>query len=52
MPESIVPPTVGAILAGGLARRLGGGDKALRSVGGRSVLDRLIARVAPQVTRL
>jgi molybdopterin-guanine dinucleotide biosynthesis protein A len=47
-----VPPTVGAILAGGLARRLGGGDKTLREVGGRTVLARLLHRLAPQVTRL
>lgn len=46
------PPTVGAILAGGLARRLGGGDKMLRVVGGRTMLDRLIDRITPQVTRL
>jgi molybdopterin-guanine dinucleotide biosynthesis protein A len=51
-PDQTVPPTVGAILAGGLARRLGGGDKALRSVGGSTVLSRLLERVAPQVTRL
>jgi molybdenum cofactor guanylyltransferase len=46
------PPTIGAILAGGLARRLGGGDKSLRLVGGRTVLSRLIDRLAPSVTRL
>jgi len=46
------PPTLGAILAGGLARRLGGGDKALRQVGGRTVLARLVERMTPQVTRL
>ncbi|ABD89224.1 molybdenum cofactor guanylyltransferase MobA [Rhodopseudomonas palustris] len=40
------PPAV--ILAGGLARRLGGGDKPLRSIGGRSLLHRVIARLAPQ----
>jgi len=45
-------PTLGVILAGGLARRLGGGDKALRMVGGQTVLARLIGRLAPQVTRL
>ncbi len=45
-------PTVGVILAGGLARRMGGGDKALRTVGGQAVLARLIARLAPQVARL
>jgi molybdopterin-guanine dinucleotide biosynthesis protein A len=45
-------PTVGAILAGGLARRLGGGDKTLRLVGGQTVLTRLIERLRPDVTRL
>lgn len=45
-------PTVGAILAGGLARRMGGGDKALRMVGGQAVLARLVARLTPQVARL
>jgi molybdenum cofactor guanylyltransferase len=44
--------TIGTILAGGLARRLGGGDKALRMVGGQTVLARLIGRMTPQVTRL
>lgn len=51
-PDQAAPPTVGAVLAGGLARRLGGGDKALRLVGGRTVLARLIERMTPQVTRL
>ncbi len=40
------------ILAGGLARRMGGGDKALRIVGGEAVLARLVARLLPQVTQL
>lgn len=48
----MIEPTIGMILAGGLARRLGGGDKALRMVGGRTVLARLIGRMTPQVTRL
>lgn len=52
MTQQSVPPTIGAILAGGLARRLGGADKALRTVGGRSVLARLIQRLAPQVARI
>ncbi len=51
-PDHASPPTLGVILAGGLARRLGGGDKALRLVGGRTVLARLIERMTPQVTRL
>ena len=48
----VTEPTLGAILAGGLARRMGGGDKALCTVGGQAVLARLVARLAPQVTRL
>ena len=39
----------GVILAGGLARRMGGGDKALLQVGGTSLLTRVIARLSPQV---
>lgn len=37
------------VLAGGLARRMGGGDKPLRLLGGRPLLAHVIARVAPQV---
>ena len=48
----MIEPTIGVVLAGGLARRLGGGDKALRMVGGQTVLARLIGRMTPQVTRL
>ena len=43
---------VGVILAGGLARRMGGGDKGLSVIGGQTVLDRLAARLSPQVDRL
>lgn len=43
---------VGVILAGGLSRRMGGGDKTLRLVGGRSILDRVIERLRPQVSRV
>lgn len=43
---------VGVVLAGGLSRRMGGGDKALMSVGGRSILARVIERVRPQVAAL
>ena len=42
----------GVILAGGLATRMGGGDKGLRSVAGRRLLDRVIDRLAPQVGAL
>ena len=40
---------VGVILAGGLARRMGGGDKCLKRVGGRSILDHVVERLTPQV---
>lgn len=42
----------GVILAGGLARRMGGGDKPLRQVAGRSLLDHVIDRLRPQVVDL
>lgn len=40
--------TIAAILAGGLARRLGGGDKSLRLVAGRPILDHIVERLRPQ----
>lgn len=43
-----MPPVLGLILAGGLARRMGGGDKVLQRLGGRTLLDRVIERLAPQ----
>ncbi len=49
---TLPPPTVGAILAGGLARRMGGGDKPLRAVGGRTALARIVDRLTPQTVRL
>ena len=39
----------GLLLAGGRARRMGGGDKCLRELGGKTLLARAIARLAPQV---
>jgi molybdenum cofactor guanylyltransferase len=39
---------VGILLAGGLARRMGGGDKALRKSGGISLLAHVIAALRPQ----
>lgn len=42
----------GVLLAGGLARRMGGGDKPMRSIGGKTILERVIARLAPQCDRL
>lgn len=38
----------GVILAGGLSRRMGGGNKALRLLAGRTLLSRVIERLAPQ----
>jgi len=43
---------VGLLLAGGLSRRMGGGDKSLRRLGGETILDRVIARMRPQVAVL
>ena len=40
---------LGVILAGGLATRMGGGDKALLQVGGKTLLQRVIDRFHPQV---
>lgn len=40
---------VGCILAGGLARRMGGGDKPLLTLDGLPMLSHVIARLAPQV---
>ncbi len=42
----------GVILAGGRATRMGGGDKGLRVVAGTPLLDRVIARLAPQCAAL
>jgi molybdopterin-guanine dinucleotide biosynthesis protein A len=43
---------LGVILAGGLATRMGGGDKGLLPLGGQTILDHVIARFAPQVAAL
>jgi molybdopterin-guanine dinucleotide biosynthesis protein A len=45
---SEIPKTPGVLLAGGLARRMGGGDKPMRQIGGRTILERVIARLMPQ----
>jgi molybdopterin-guanine dinucleotide biosynthesis protein A len=42
------PPTFGLVLAGGLARRMGGGDKALLEIGGVTILDRVLATLSAQ----
>ena len=43
---------LGVILAGGLATRMGGGDKGLLQLGGQSLLSRVIERLEPQVAGL
>jgi molybdopterin-guanine dinucleotide biosynthesis protein A len=49
---SEVSATLGVLLAGGLARRMGGGDKPLRTIAGRTILERAIERFAPQCEAL
>jgi molybdopterin-guanine dinucleotide biosynthesis protein A len=41
-------PVPAVILAGGLARRMGGGDKTLLPLGGGTVLSHVVARLRPQ----
>jgi molybdopterin-guanine dinucleotide biosynthesis protein A len=43
---------IGVLLAGGLARRMGGGDKPLRLLAGKPLLDHVVARLGPQVSGL
>ncbi|WP_281953864.1 molybdenum cofactor guanylyltransferase MobA [Pseudophaeobacter arcticus] len=43
---------LGVILAGGLATRMGGGDKGLLQIGGQSLLARVRDRLEPQVAAL
>ena len=45
-------PHAGIVLAGGLGRRMGGGDKPLLELGGKPMLARVIARLSPQVERV
>jgi molybdenum cofactor guanylyltransferase len=43
------PSIVGLFLAGGLSRRMGGGDKCLRPLAGRPLLAHVVERTRPQV---
>jgi molybdopterin-guanine dinucleotide biosynthesis protein A len=43
---------VGVLLAGGLSRRRGGGDKSLRLLAGRPLLAHVIERLRPQVAEM
>ncbi|MBA4222345.1 molybdenum cofactor guanylyltransferase MobA [Bosea sp. (in: a-proteobacteria)] len=46
------PTTLGLLLAGGLARRMGGGDKPLHTIAGRSMLAHVIERLSSQCAGL
>ncbi len=50
MTDVHAPPTHGLVLAGGLARRMGGGDKARLEIGGVTILDRVLATLSGQCT--
>jgi molybdenum cofactor guanylyltransferase len=41
-------PVAGVVLAGGLSRRMGGGDKAFREIGGKPLIQHAIERLSPQ----
>src|SRR5258706_10324372 len=46
------PATLGLVLAGGLARRMGGGDKALIAIGGVAILDRELGLLGPSCAEI
>ena len=52
MAKAAYLPTLGLVLAGGLARRMGGGDKILLRIGESTILERVLERLRPQCTRL
>lgn len=43
---------LGLVLAGGLARRMGGGDKGMIRIGGQTILERVLDRLKPQCSRI
>ncbi|SMF23789.1 molybdenum cofactor guanylyltransferase [Tistlia consotensis] len=42
----------GVLLAGGLSRRMGGGDKSLKTLAGKPILTHVLERIRPQVACL
>jgi molybdopterin-guanine dinucleotide biosynthesis protein A len=51
-PGPFFPDVLGVLLAGGRSSRMGGGDKCLRPLGGRTILEHVIERARPQVGAL
>jgi molybdenum cofactor guanylyltransferase len=47
-----IPPTLGVVLAGGLARRMSGDDKPRIRVGGSPIVERVVQRLRPQCAGL
>lgn len=52
MTTDTIPSIAGVILAGGLATRMGGRDKALLPLGNTTLLDLVISRLAPQCGKI
>jgi molybdopterin-guanine dinucleotide biosynthesis protein A len=52
MERASLSQVVGVILAGGLSRRMGGGDKGLRALGRSTMLGEVARRLGPQVKAL
>jgi len=51
--QSLTPDKLlGCVLAGGQSRRMGGGDKSLMDLGGRTMLDMILARLSPQISEI
>jgi len=50
--NQVMHPTIGLLLAGGQASRMGGGDKALIKIGGATILERVLDRLHPQCARI
>jgi molybdopterin-guanine dinucleotide biosynthesis protein A len=47
-----IPTTLGLVLAGGRARRIGGGDKSRIRIGEKTILERVVATLASQCSQL
>jgi molybdopterin-guanine dinucleotide biosynthesis protein A len=52
MPASPSRKPIGVLLAGGLSRRMGGGIKTFKQLGGRPILEHVIERFKPQCATL